>query len=513
MVSREVAVLLVAVGVAFAGSYRPAVAGEAQPAGTAVFQVVGHIPDSAEKYFTVNLRGGTTRAAAAHVVDYFRGFGLEATPTKHSDVIFVHGTYAQAARAAHTSFARVRVRSEVFTHATVPESYPPGVAEHILAATIEEGPSAISAGDEIAPAGGYSPADIAEYYDIAPLYRAGLNGTGQQVAILACASILPSDISAFESAFGLPANQPTIVPVDGGGTTSNNLEPTGDVERVIGTAPGVAVTLYVVPNACSYGQLADGFAKIASDDATMHFAAVTHSYGATEDDYAFYNGSQQMAAEHADLKTLHKQSTPVFTVSGDWGASFDSSSQALYDGELTVWYPTSDNEVISVGGTEAPSVSPKRPQRVEELAWGDSGGGVSVDFKIPPWQKNVPGIASATMRNVPDIALDSSAEAAYAAVWTSNGKQGNYWFYGTSFAAPTWAGFIALVEQARTAAGKPQLSNLIGDLYRLGAASRGFTDITEGCNGYYCAAPGYDNVTGLGVLKGAQLEADLLRAR
>jgi kumamolisin len=112
---------------------------------------------------------------------------------------------------------------------------------------------------------------------------------------------------------------------------------------------------------------------------------------------------------------------------------------------------------------------------------------------------------------VPDVALASSAGEGYAAFYTpSGGTQGEYYFYGTSFAGPTWAGLIALVEQARVAQKKKLLANVVQTLYALRTSSGVFGDITQGCNGYYCAKAGYDNVTGLGVFDGAKLEAALL---
>jgi subtilase family serine protease len=339
-----------------------------RPAEPTAYASLGAVPSGAEKYFSISLQPGTSALDATRVARYFENFGLRTTVTPEHDIIFVHGTYGQAAAAAHTSFARVRVRDQAFTHAMSAETYPADVARHILATTIEEGPSAIAAAAKTAaPPSGFAPADIASYYDIAPLYAAKLSGLGQTVAILACASVVPADISAFEKKFGIAANLPTIVPVDGG-TTTTDLEPTGDVERVIGTAPRATVLLYVVPNDCSFGHLADGVAKLAADAPTKHFAAITTSYGATEDLYTYYGATSSRNAEHASLGLLLGRSAPVFTVSGDWGATFGSSGQALYDGELTVWYPASDPAVIAVGGTEAAAISATDPKRYLETA-------------------------------------------------------------------------------------------------------------------------------------------------
>jgi kumamolisin len=68
----------------------------------------------------------------------------------------------------------------------------------------------------------------------------------------------------------------------------------------------------------------------------------------------------------------------------------------------------------------------------------------------------------------------------------------------TSWSAPVWAGFCALLNEARAKAGKPSLPFLNPLLYPLqGSAS--FRDIVTGTNGDFHAKPGYDQVTGPGV--------------
>ena len=75
---------------------------------------------------------------------------------------------------------------------------------------------------------------------------------------------------------------------------------------------------------------------------------------------------------------------------------------------------------------------------------------------------------------------------------------------GTSWSAPVWAGFCALINEARHKAGKPALGFLNPQLYPLlGTAS--LRDITAGSNGAFDAGSGYDMVTGLGVPNVAQL--------
>jgi kumamolisin len=69
---------------------------------------------------------------------------------------------------------------------------------------------------------------------------------------------------------------------------------------------------------------------------------------------------------------------------------------------------------------------------------------------------------------------------------------------GTSWSAPVWAAFCALINEARHKNGKQSLPFLNPLLYPL-LGTNCFRDIVSGSNGAYHAGPGYDLVTGLGV--------------
>jgi kumamolisin len=69
---------------------------------------------------------------------------------------------------------------------------------------------------------------------------------------------------------------------------------------------------------------------------------------------------------------------------------------------------------------------------------------------------------------------------------------------GTSWSAPIWAGFGALIAEAREKQGKKPLGFLAPALYKL-PPGVGIRDITSGSNGAFQAGPGWDPVTGLGV--------------
>ena len=82
----------------------------------------------------------------------------------------------------------------------------------------------------------------------------------------------------------------------------------------------------------------------------------------------------------------------------------------------------------------------------------------------------------------------------------------NY-YGGTSFAAPMWAGYMALVNQQAVANGSSPLGFINPIIYTLGLGSSygtDFHDITSGSNGY-SAVTGYDLATGWGSPNGTGL--------
>ncbi|HEV3063698.1 MAG TPA: hypothetical protein VGX93_00095 [Chthoniobacterales bacterium] len=86
--------------------------------------------------------------------------------------------------------------------------------------------------------------------------------------------------------------------------------------------------------------------------------------------------------------------------------------------------------------------------KAASLAWSYSGGGVSEYFTRPSWQIGT-GMPGGTMRAVPDVACP--ADPNNGAVLFYNGAQTVVG--GTSWSSPTWAGYCALINQARSNAG------------------------------------------------------------
>ena len=55
------------------------------------------------------------------------------------------------------------------------------------------------------------PTDFATIYNVLPLWNAGIDGTGESIAIVQESNINVSDVANFRALFGLPANDPEIV--------------------------------------------------------------------------------------------------------------------------------------------------------------------------------------------------------------------------------------------------------------------------------------------------------------
>jgi subtilase family serine protease len=198
------------------------------------------------------------------------------------------------------------------------------------------------------------------------------------------------------------------------------------------------------------------------------------------------------------FKQFIVQGQSFFQASGDSGA---------YKGPIMS--PSDDPNVTVVGGTSLTTSGSGGPWQ-SESTWSGSGGGVSTSYPIPSYQQGLSMVAnggSATMRNIPDVALTAAVQMFLI---QSNGQA--VAVGGTSAAAPLWAGFIALANQQATAAGKPRVGFLNPLIYAIGKGLNhpsDLHDITLGNNSGFAAISGYDLATGWGTPAGQHLIDDL----
>jgi kumamolisin len=204
----------------------------------------------------------------------------------------------------------------------------------------------------------------------------------------------------------------------------------------------------------------------------------------------------EIKAQSLKFLKLAAAGVNVFVASGDAGSNPDVTGHSS-GGPTQVEYESSDINVIGVGGTTL-NLAPDGSVQ-SERGWTGSGGGKSGRFTRQSWQHG-PGVPAGNERLVPDVALAADPNTGACVILHGQRQQ----IGGTSWSTPCWAGFCALINEARGKAGKPALTFLPPKLYPL-LGSSSFRDITAGSNGAFSASAGYDMVTGIGVPNVKQL--------
>ena len=315
-----------------------------------------------------------------------------------------------------------------------------------------------------------------------------LTGKGQTIAILIDTFPDNADLKKFWKLNKIKNSTANITKIN-----VNSLSPappsgeeTMDVEWSSGIAPGAKIRIY-----------ASGTLDFVNLDAALDriFADLPSQPGMRQVSISLGLGETFMAAaevrtQHAKFLKLAAAGVNVFVSSGDAGSSPDVTGHSS-SGPVQAEYESSDPNVIGVGGTSLKLAA--NGSVSSESAWTGSGGGKSIFFPRPAWQTGA-GVASGTERLVPDVS--SLADPNTGAMVVLNGTPQQ--FGGTSLSAPTWAGFCALLNEARAKASKPPLPFLNPLIYPL-SGSASFRDITSGNNGAFSAGPGHDLVTGIGV--------------
>ncbi|MEU1268681.1 S53 family peptidase [Streptomyces sp. NPDC005799] len=334
------------------------------------------------------------------------------------------------------------------------------------------------------PGGGYTPAQLKGGYNVSGSYT----GSGQKIALLEFDGFQQSNITKYDTNYGLGSPTPTVQKVDGGSGAlgDGQVEVELDIEVLHAIAPKANVTVFEGPNSDA-GEVDTYQAIVDSGIPTTSI-----SWGAAESARTTSN----INAVDAVFKAGAAQGLGFYAASGDDG------SDDAGDGGTSVDYPASDPYVTGVGGTKLTVTSANAWSK--EVAWSGGGGGKSSVFKIPSWQTAVQKSAGGGYRQVPDVSAHANPSPGVSIYsqgsWSSVG--------GTSAAAPEWAAFAALYNQQAAAAGKAGLGFANPALYS--ASGTGFHDITSGSNGAYSASTGWDFTTGWGSYNAATLASKLL---
>jgi len=366
-----------------------------------------------------------------------------------------------------------------FIETAFPETRRLKPADVVTHATTGSGPSASFLGSDMRAA----------YYG-----GTALTGAGQNLGLFEYAGTDLADLSSYFSSIGQTNNVPvTLYSVDGtstacedssAGGSCDDTEQTLDMTQAIGMAPDLAsLVMYV-----------------GATDTAIIGAMTTHSPLPTTIGCSWGWTPADNTTLDPYFQKMAAQGQNFFAASGD-NSNWSASNEA---------WPADDANVVSVGGTDLVTASAAGPWK-SETAWSDSGGGISPDqIPIPAWQQlpdviNSSNQGSTTLRNGPDVS--ANADFTFYTCADQTACQANQ-YGGTSFAAPMWAGYIALVNQQLANLGQPPIGFLNPTIYAQNVTSAykaDFHDITSGTSGSYSAVTGYDLVTGWGSPNGAAL--------
>ena len=336
------------------------------------------------------------------------------------------------------------------------------------------------------PSASYLGSDMRAAY-----YGSGsLTGAGQTIGLLEYYGTNIADLQTYFQTAGHAdlSGQVTLVSTDATSTSCvkssgcDDTEQTLDITQALGMAPAAKVVMYVGSS--------DTAIIAAMTAASPLPLTIGCSWGWSPVDPSTLDPY---------FKKMATQGQTFLAASGDHSTWTISGSSAPW--------PADDPYVVSVGGTDLVTTGAAGSWSAE-TAWVDSGGGISPNkFAIPAWQQ-LTGVvttsnkASSSYRNGPDIAANANFTFYVCANQTACTANA---YGGTSFAAPMWAGYLALLNQQllTSTPALPAVGFLNPTIYALNTAANSkfatdFHDVTSGTSGSYSATTGYDLVTGWG---------------
>lgn len=417
-------------------------------------------------------------------------------PDRYELSVFAQGTVAQLQSAFGATFARVQFRGEEHTSAVTAPSLPADVAGPVLSInglqphlhpSVHSVRRAIAQGKLTNNQPPYLVSEIDRAYD------ASLDdGSGQKIGIVIDTFPKNSDLTAFWASNGVPQSLSNIekVQVVAGTPPPPSGEETLDVSWSSGVASAAKIRIYAIADSnLPFSKLDRAYQFIINELSSQpELHQISLSYGLGED----YMATGQMDTDAGYFSSLAAGGVTVFVSSGDGGSSPGLGGYGDTSGPVQVESPANDPNVTAVGGTTL-HLNKSTGTPASEIAWSLGGGGQSQHFSRPTWQPSS-SLVSGSGRLVPDVA--SVADPDTGGLLILNGS--TFIIGGTSWSAPTWAGFYARINQARTNNAHSPLGDLGPSVYQL-VNSNIFRDVMTGSNGTYAAGPGFDLCTGIGV--------------
>ena len=268
-----------------------------------------------------------------------------------------------------------------------------------------------------------------------------LTGAGQTIGILSFDSFHASDVSDFFTLAGRAslAAQVSRVAVNGGVAPGvDQSEVLLDIVSALAVAPGAQVVVYDAP----FTGGGTSFQTLLNAMINGGVTIISNSWAYCED--------QTTPADAQSIDALFAAAAAsgisAFNATGDRGSTcLDGSANVVH-------VPASSPHATAVGGS---SVELGLGKQIASETWwdgtsdaqptGQGGYGSSAFFTRPSYQN---GWVAAAQRSVPDLVANADPKHGRTICQASDGGCPNGKLYGgTSMAAPTWAGFAAILNE------------------------------------------------------------------
>ena len=195
------------------------------------------------------------------------------------------------------------------------------------------------------------PADFQTIYNLNPLYRRGINGTGQTITVVESSNTYSTDVATYRSTFlsGWSGTVTTSHPSGSSACSSGTNAADGEADLDAEIASAIAPNAAIVVASCTQGPL--NAVQNLVNSATPP-SIISMSYGECE----AFNGATANASYKTAFATGVTAGTSIFVSTGDEGSSgcanlFGSTvPYALTGVGVTGWGETIYN--VSVGGTD-----------------------------------------------------------------------------------------------------------------------------------------------------------------
>jgi hypothetical protein len=495
---------------------------------------------------------GPTDSDMQTIVLWLQSQGFQVGSTKGRTVLEFSGNAGQVQEALHTTIHKYIVNGEEHwanaNDPSIPTALTPAVAGVLTLHNFIKKPAIHFTGEKILaklvpgkkpqvsfPAQNGQPAtntlgpqDYATIYNINPVYKSNIDGTGLEIGVVGRSDLYPGqDVQDFRNV--MPAAN------GAGGAVNFGQRPNGEDPGDLGGDEEAEATLdstwptAIAPGAFVY--LTVSATTNTTDGADLSEAAIIESNGYDVMTESFntcelYATDAQLAGQSAMAEQAAAQGITYFVSTDNGAEGCDDPSTAPATNPISVNYLASTAFNVAVGGTmfnengdpskywtSAAPFSETAISYIPEDVWNESGltndlwsssggasagniggglGGTTAGVPKPSWQYGVEGIPQDGVRDLPDVSLTAASHDPYLLCLEAScepNAQGEIFVYlvsGTSASAPSFAGIMALVGQSTAGTNgftRQGLANYV--LYRLAATQSSYP---LQCNGSNTAA-------------------------